>query len=145
MRSEGEIRREVEGRLKRRGLLIADGGLWLLVGFGLVEFTEYRSLRFSEPWPTVIILFMLFWGALLGLHTLAVLYIEVREWMVQRAIAREREFYALKMAYEKRKRDDSASRNIERSRPLIAEDGELISFPEYEIEDTEYAQRSRNS
>ena len=145
MRSEDEIRREVEGRLRRRGLLIVDGGLWLLVGFGLFEYTQYRSVPFSEPWPTVLIFFMLFWGALLGLHTLAVLYIEVREWMVRRAIEREREFYALQNAYEKRKRDDSASRSMDEAPPRIAEDGELITFPYDEIEENDYAQRRRNS
>jgi len=143
MRSEAEIRREVEGRLRRRGLLIADWGFWLLVGFAIVSYFRHQS--FASDYDNVAALFVLFWTALLGLHTLAVLYIEAREWLVRRAIQREREFYVLQTTYEKRKRDDSASRNGEASRPLISEDGELIEFPEHHLEDDDYAQRSRNS
>jgi hypothetical protein len=115
MRSEQEIRREVETRLRRRGLLIVDSGLWLLVVFAIFSYSErYTFGSYAE----VVVLFMLFWGALLGLHTLAVLYIEVREWLVRRAIQREREFYVLKNTYEKQKRDDSASRCTKDHFPL---------------------------
>ncbi|MBI1256329.1 MAG: hypothetical protein GC204_02555 [Chloroflexi bacterium] len=143
MRSEQEIRREVEGRLKRRGLLLLDGGLGALVVFFLYQFSRYRS--FGDPWAGLILLFIFGWFAFGILHTAYVLYVEAREWLVQRAITREREFYALKMAYEKRKRDDSFSLNEYGSRPRISEDGELISFPEDEIEEGDYAQRRRNS
>ena len=142
MRSEGEIRREVETRLRRRGLLIADGGLWLLASFGIYNYDQYGNFGI---YGNIIVAFMLVWTALLGLHTLAVLYIEMRERLVRQAIAREREFYVLQATYEKHKRDDSLSRNEEESRPRIREDGELISFPEDEIEEDEYAQRRRNS
>ena len=145
MRSDWEIRREVEMRLRRRGLLILDGGLWLLVGFGLFEFTQYRSLPFSEPWPTLIIVFMLIWLVLVGLHGAGVAYVEVREWMVKRAIEREREFYVLQNAYEKRKHNEPSSRSVDEARRLAADDGELITFPYHEAEDNQYAQRSRNS
>jgi hypothetical protein len=126
MRSEGEIRREVEGRLRRRGLLILDGGLWLVAGFAIYNYAQYGKFGI---YGNIIVAFILVWTALVGLHTLAVLYIEVRERLVRQAIEREYQFYMMKNAYEKRKYDDSPSRNVDGSRRRIAEDGELIDLP----------------
>ena len=135
MRSEYQIRREVETRLRRRGLLLLDGGLGVLVIFFLYQYTRDRS--FGEPLATLIVLFILGWFMLGILHTAYVLYVEAREWLVQRAITREREFYVLKESYEKRKRDQAL--------PRPSDDGELIDFPDGEAEERNYAQRRRNS
>jgi hypothetical protein len=143
MRSDAEIRKQVETRLRRWGLLFLDGGLGVLVVFFLYQFSKEHS--FGEPLASWLTLFVLGWFVLGLLHTAYVLYVEVREWLVSRAINREREFYALQNAYEKHKRDDSASRNTDAAHPLTSEDGELIDFPYHEAEESDYAQRSRNS
>ena len=56
---------------------------------------------------------------------------------VRSAIERERQFYLLQDAYEKRKRDEAL--------PRLSEDGELIDFPEERAEERDYARRSPNS
>ncbi len=121
MRSEGEIRREVEGRLRRWGLLALNLILWAGAAKLLYGFAQYSSFgRFDG----LIVLAMVAWAALVGLHALRTFYVEGREWLVRREITREREFYVLQNAYEKRKRDDSASLPDDPRFSLPAEDGE---------------------
>ncbi len=136
MRSEAEIRTEVETRLRRRGLLILNGGMWAAVVFFLFEYTRSRSLGLGEPWTTMLILFLLAWLAVIGVQTIRVLYVEMREWLVRYAIERERELYMERGAYEKRKHDQALSRR--------SDDGELVAFPLWDVEDKD-AQRSPNS
>ena len=117
MRSEAEIRKQVTARLWRLGLFVVDGGLWLAAVFILSQimpsggFGQFRGL---------IVLLMLGWTVLLGLHTLWVLGVELREYLVRRAVEREREFYMLHGDYEKSKRDEAI--------PRLSDDGELIDF-----------------
>jgi len=126
MRSEGEIRREVEGRLRRWGLLILNGILWVGAAKLLYGYSEYGNFgRFSGA----VVLFMLVWAALVGLHVLRTLYVEGKEWLVKRAIAREREFYRLQSVYEKRKRGESASLPDDSRFSLLEEDGEYPGVP----------------
>lgn len=129
MRSDGEIRREVETRLKRRGLLLLNGGLGVLAVFLLYQFTRFRS--FGEPWATLILLFMLGWFVLGILHTAAVVYVELRERLVRSAVERERQFYLLRDNYEKQKRAEIRERDYEASDLRIADDGELVDYPSY--------------
>lgn len=134
MRSEAEIRREVETRLRRRGWLIVNGGLWLAVVSGMFAYTRYRSLGLGEPWTSLIILFMLMWLVFIGLHAFRVIYVELREHLIQRAIEHERRLYTQGDAYEKSKRDDTSILSI-------ADDGELIDFAARDDEEA-HAQRS---
>lgn len=138
MRSEVDIRREVEAHLRRRGLFLLDGGLWAAAVVFLWQFTRYSG--FGTTLSGLIVLFMLGWTAALGLHFLRTVYVEVREWLVRRAIQREREFYVLQDAYEKRKRDFTPARLENRSDARLGNsrdftdarlenDGELIDFP----------------
>src|SRR5664279_3117144 len=87
------------------------------------------SLYLGEPWDTLFVFFMLAWLGLVGLHTLRVLYVELREWLVRRAVERERQFYVLQDAYEKRKHGESFSRAADDTFPRSTDDGELIDFP----------------
>ncbi len=58
MRSEAEIRKQVEARLKRWLFLIIDGGAWLGAAFILWQTASYRSFgQFSGA----LALFMLLW------------------------------------------------------------------------------------
>ena len=134
MRSEAEIRRDVVTRLRRRGLFVLNGGLWLMTVFVLSQIMPYAS--FGTTVRGFLILFMFGWTAALGLHTLWTIYVELREWLVRRAIDREREFYRMRDSYEKRKYVEAL--------PNLAADGELIDFPMLDNEDA-YAQRSRDS
>jgi hypothetical protein len=120
MRTEFEIRREVESRLRRRGLLVVNGGLWLMAVFILSQIMPYSS--FGTTLNGLLVLFMLGWTAALGLHTPWTIYVELREWLVRRAIDREREFYRMRDTYEKRKHSEALSH--------LTDDGELIDFPE---------------
>ena len=126
MRSEGEIRHEVETRLRRWGFLALNGILWVGAAKLIYGYSQYDNFgRFSG----VVVLFMLGWLVLVGLHALRTIYVEGREWLVRRAIAREREFYVLQNAYEKPKRDESVSLSDDARPSLQAEDGELVDFP----------------
>lgn len=120
MRSEAEIRRQVETRLKRRGLLFLDGGLWLAVVFILSKIMPYSS--FGTTLNSLLAVFMFLWTGIIGLHFLRTVYVELREWLVRRAIERERQFFQMRDAHEKRKRDDAL--------PRLSDDGELFDFPE---------------
>lgn len=130
IRSEAEIRSEVSARLRRRGLLLLDGGLGALTVFLIYTYTGYRSL--GEPWATLVILFLCGWFVLGVIHTAAVLYAELRERLVRSAIERERQFYLLRDNYEKQKRSEAW--DDEYSRLRIADDGELVDFSEETFE-----------
>jgi hypothetical protein len=123
MRSDIEIRREVETRLRRRGLLVLNGGLGALVVLFLYQYTTYRSL--GEPLATLVILFMLGWFFLGVIHATAVLYIEMRDRLVRSAIERERQFYLLRDHYEKQKRSREDAARLRR-----LDDGELVDYPD---------------
>ena len=127
-RTEAKIRSEVPNRLKRRGLLLLNGGLGVLAVFLLYQFTRFSS--FGEPWSTLILLFMLGWFVLGILHTAAVAYVELRERLVRSALERERQFYLLRDNYEKQKRAEIRERDLDASYLRIADDGELIDYPE---------------
>lgn len=119
MRSEAEIRKQVEDHLKRRLLLVLDGGLWLAAVFFLWRYSITSSLGSFEG---LAILFMLGWTGIVGLHTLRTIYVELREYLVKRAIERERRTYVTFSDDEtmKRKHDDAI--------PRLSDDGELIDF-----------------
>ena len=136
MRSEAEIRKQVEDHLKRRGLWVVDAGLWLLAVFFLWTFMPNVGL--STTFKGLTALFMVAWTGVLGAHTLRTIYVELREYLVRRAIERERRYYVMGDEYGKRKRDEAISR-LE-----VGDDGELVDFPDRE-QDENYAQRSRNS
>jgi hypothetical protein len=127
-RTDAEIRSEVTNRLKRRSLLLLNGGLGVLAVFLLYQFTRFRS--FGEPWATLILFFMLGWFVLVILHTAAVVYVELRERLVRSAIERERQFYLLRDNYEKQKRTEIREHDYGASRLGISDDGELIDYPE---------------
>lgn len=120
MRSEAEIRKQVENHLKRRGLLVLDGGLWLLAVFIEAEFLRFRGL--STTMTGLLTLLMIAWTLGLGLHFVRTVYVELREILVRRAIERERGLYLAKDGYEKPKRLD------------VSNDGELV---DWSIEDAE--------
>ncbi len=140
MRSEAEIRKQIEDHLKRRGLWLVDAGLWALAVFSSLAFM--RSHIVSTTINYLVPLFMLAWTGVLGLHTLRTVYVELRDYLVRRAIDRERHYYVMEDEYApergKRKHDDSA--------PRLTDDGELVDFPaDFSDEEDSYAQRSRNS
>jgi hypothetical protein len=123
MRSEAEIRRQVESRFHRWVYLFAHGGAWLAVAFGL--FLYARRTLVPVGWTDSAFIVMVMWGMLVGLHFLRTVYVESREWLVRRTIDREMREYVLREAYEKRKRDEATER-------LSSDggDGELIDFPD---------------
>ena len=125
MRSEAEIRREIEARLRRRGLLLLNGGLWSAAVFILSQIFPSRSL--GTTLTSLIVLWMLAWTAVLGLHFLRTVYVELREWLVRRAIDREQRIYYVNSTYEKRKRVDVLP-PLEDDEEII-EDA-LVDFPE---------------
>jgi hypothetical protein len=132
MRSEAEIRKAVETRLKRWGLLLVNGGLWAAVVFVLSQIMPNAGI--SSGWRGFFSVLMLVWTPVLGLHILSVLYVELREYLVRRAVGRERELYLMRENDDKRKRDRAVSR-LE-----LGEDGELVDFPM--SEDTNYERRN---
>ena len=86
MYSEIAIARQVEMRLNRRVLLVADAGAWV---FYLWVF-KYTSFAHFEG---MAVLIALLWMGVLGLHFLWTIYVELRDWLVRRAIEHERHFY----------------------------------------------------
>ena len=125
MRSEAEIRKAVETRLRRWGLLALNGILWvgaLKLIFGYSQFNDFQGTL-----ADVVAGMMVIWLALFGLHALRTFYVELREYLVRRAIERE---HRLHTDYEKPKRLE------------LGEDGELVEYLDHE---DEHAQRSRNS
>ena len=132
MRSEAEIRSEVETRLRRRLMLFLHGALWV-VGAAIV----YRVTRFSSfgSLTGMVMLLLLAWTGMLGLHVLRVGYVELRERLVRGAIERERQFYLLRDNYEKRKRSEERGRSEEHEREEstvvhLSDDGELVDAPD---------------
>ncbi len=120
MRTEAEIRGAVEARLRRWGLLALNGILWVGAAKLIYGYSQYGNFG---QFAGAVILFMIVWAALFGLHALRVFYVELRERLVRRAVEREREFYQLQVAYEKRKHEEPL--------PRLSDDGELIDFPEW--------------
>ena len=113
MRSEAEIRREVEKRFHRWVFLLLNGGLWLVVGAGLYFYSRYQGV--PAGWLDSVILFLMLWGLLVGLHLFRTFYVESREWLVSRAIAREaiareRRYYDIGDTYAKPKRRETLPR-----------------------------------
>lgn len=135
MRSEAEIRKHIEDHLKRRGLWVVDAGLWLLAVF---VFRESMLGGYSTTVNYLATLFMLAWMAALGAHTLRTVYVELRDYLVNRALEREQHYYVMEDGRSKRKRNEA------RPRLAIDDDGELVDFLA-EDEEESYAQRSRDS
>ena len=123
MRSEAEIRKQVEARLRRWALVLLNVILFVGVIKGLALFTSVRTDGLSQ---TDLILLTL-WASLIGLHVLRTVYIEVREIAVRRAVVGESKQYQQHEHYEKRKHDDALLR--------LGDDGELIDFPLVDNED----------
>ncbi len=86
MYSEIAISRQVEARLNRRVLLVADGSAWMFF-LWVFKFTSFA--RFEG----MAVLIALIWTGVLGLHFLGMAYIELRDWLVRRAIEHERRAY----------------------------------------------------
>jgi hypothetical protein len=128
MRSEAEIRREVEQRFNRWVFLFMNGGLWIVVGAGLSLYSRYQGV--PAGWIDSVLLFLMFWGLLVGLHFLRTVYVEKRDWLVRRAIEHERKAYLLGNTYDKRKRGETLPRL---SDDVNIEDA-LVDFPADENE-----------
>ncbi len=88
MRSEAEIRKQVETRLRRWGLLALNGILW--VGAAKLILVYSQTHGFYANQSDIILLIMLGWVSLVGLHALRTIYVELREYLVRRAIRQER-------------------------------------------------------
>ena len=127
MRSDIEIRREVETRLRRRGLLVLNGILWGASGLMSYFYVEMNGL--ATALSSYLFFFMLAWTFILGLHVLRVVYVELRERMVRSAIERERQFYLLRDHHEKQKRSEARERENAASLRLL-DDGELVDYPD---------------
>lgn len=127
MRSEAEIRSQVEKRFHRWVFLLLNGGAWAAISVGL--YLYYRANRAPEGWidsgwvssATII---MLLWGIIVGLHFLRTVYVETREWLVGRAVDREIRDYTLREMHQKRKRDDAL--------PYLTDEREQVDFPSEE-------------
>jgi hypothetical protein len=109
MRSEAEIRREIEGRLRRRAFLLLHGALWAIITFSLFIYARNWGIppgMESMPvgWTTSAAFFMGLWACIVGLHAFWVIYVELRERLVWQAIERERRYYDLGDSYAKPKR-----------------------------------------
>src|SRR4051812_10909682 len=102
MRSETEIRRQVEIRLRRWGLLALNGILWIGAAKLVYEFNQIHPLY--DRVLNLIFFVMAGWLALVGLHALRTIYVEGREWLVKWAIAREHQVYGWQPLDEKPKR-----------------------------------------
>lgn len=126
MRSEAEIRREVETRLRRRGLLLLNGVLWVVAVAVVYRITLVSSFG-SLSGLVIIALFM--WMLALGLHAFRVVYVELRERLVNSAIERERQFYLLRENYEKQKRFEERER-ADTAFVHLSDDGELVDAPD---------------
>ena len=126
MRSDAEIRNLVESRLRRWGLLVLNIILW--VGAAKLVYGVTQTSSFGQ-FTGAIVLIMVAWAALVGLHALRTFYVEGKERLVQWAIKREHQVYGWQPLDEKPKRDESASRPEESRYSLQADDGELVDFP----------------
>jgi hypothetical protein len=126
MRSEAEIRREIESRLRRRGLLIVHGAIWAAVTTSLYLYARVQGVPVG--WTNSAVFFMSLWAFIVGLHAFYVIYVELRERLVRKAIERERKYYQMGDAYYgKRKRFEAL--------PPLEDDEDdsedaLVDFPE---------------
>lgn len=127
MRSEAEIRKQVETRLRRWSLLALNGILWIGVAKLLFVYSQTHSFYGSQS--DIIALVMLGWVALVGLHTLRTIYVELREYLVRRAIRQEHERYA-----DKPKRDETR----------LTDDGELVDFASLYDDDEQIQYKPRS-
>lgn len=127
MRSEAEIRREVESRLKRRGLVLLHGALWVIITTSLYLYARVQNTPVG--WSTSAVFFMGLWACLIGLHAFTVIYVELRERLVRKAIERERKHYQIgDTYYGKRKRVDDPPLLLEDDGEIVEDD--LVDFPE---------------
>jgi len=124
MRSEAEIRREVETRLRRRSMLVLHGVLWVVAAVVVYRITLFSSFGSLSG---LIIFAMFMWTLLLGLHLLRTVYHELRERLVRNAVERERQFYLLRDHYEKQKRSEQRE---EFGVVHLSDDGELVDAPD---------------
>lgn len=127
MRSEAEIRRLVEMRLRRWGLLALNGVLWAGAAKLIYGYSQYRDLHGVAA--DVIIPLMLVWLIVFGLHALRTFYVEGREWLVKWAIRREHQVYGWQPIDEKPKRRESASLPDESRFSLPDEGAEYPGVP----------------
>ena len=140
MRSETEIRKQVEARLRRRGLFVLNGGLWFITGMFL--WFGRGVYYFISDYSNTLLNLMLLWTFVLGLHFFFTVYVELREYLVRRAIEQERRYYVMSSSA----RPDDAEkpkRAADVARLELTDDGELIDFDDLENEDS-YVQRNRN-
>jgi hypothetical protein len=80
-------------------------------------------------WTTSAAFFMGLWACLVGLHAFWVIYVELRERLVRKAIERERRYYQIGDSFQKPKRRAAA--------PRLRDDGELVDYPASEADDLE--------
>jgi hypothetical protein len=118
MRSEAEIRKQTVTRMRRLFLLTLNGGLWITAALAIYLYT--RDHAFMGALQVTVGLGMLIWMTVIGLMAARTVYVEVTEFVVYRAIERERRDYLMRETYEKRKRDDASLR--------LSDDGELIDW-----------------
>ena len=104
MRSDAEIRKQVEARLRRWGLLALNVILWVGAAKLIYGYSQYGNFG---QFTGAVALVMVSWAALVGLHALRTFYVEGREWLVSGRLSGSVRFTGCKR--EKRKRDDSAS------------------------------------
>ncbi len=133
MRHEADIRREVEGRIRRRGLLLLHLLLWAVISLSLFLYSRIQWV--PAGWIASAAMTMAIWLLIVGLHGFWVGYVEVRDRAVRSAIERERQFYLLRDHYEKSKRSEEHARSDERERVTadsfrMTDDGELIDYPD---------------
>jgi hypothetical protein len=129
MRSEAEIRREIEGRLRRRGLLLLHGALWAIITFSLYAYARYQGVPVG--WGTSATFFMGLWALIVGLHAFWLIYAELRDRLVRQAVERERQLYLAGYFHEKRKRSAASPRLPDEDDSL---EDTLIDFPADEDE-----------
>ena len=134
MRSEAEIRRQVETRLHRWGMLALNAILWIGAAKLIDAYIQYAS--FYGGARDGIVLVMVLWLSLIGLHALWVFYREIREGLVRWAIAREHQVYGWQPMDEKPKRRESASLPDESRLSLPVDDGEYPGVPSRHEPDT---------
>ncbi len=133
MRSEAEIRKQVEARLRRRGLFALNAILWFASGMFL--WLGRGVYYFITDYSNTLLNLMLLWTFVLGLHFLYTVYVELRDWLVGRAVERERRYYVMSGDDEKPKRDAAVAR-LE-----LTDDGELIDYEFPDLADQQKIER----
>lgn len=119
MRSEAEIRRQVAARFRRWAFLLLDGGLWLVTMYGRVQLEHTYGLAILRGDSGNNIL--LGWSVLFIAHLLYMLYVETRDLLVRRAVTHE---------YHHEKRKHKRDETVAPRSAMLADDGELIDFPD---------------